>query len=162
MKLKSLLLAVGLLAASGPLAYADMVDRVGSVLDTFKQAPEIAIGELPATCYGRTFQKSGVKNRAVGVFPLINYGVITVSVIGGTGDLATAYDEGGFMGAGAHVRVDRVLKTAFPEIRQFFEGSIPWTSGKAKWEIQLGAGHGWDAKAGESAQILYVGPQIAF
>lgn len=155
---------VGLLAVGPRPCFADLVDRVGNVFESFKEAPKIAIGDLPAVCYARTFQKSGSNNRAVGVFPLIDYGVLTASIIGGTGDLssASAYSEKGLLGAGAHVRADRVLTRAFPEIAPFFAGSIPWTSNKITWEAQLGAGAAWDMAVGEAVQLLYAGPQIKF
>lgn len=165
---KLIVLAVfGLVAMVGPkeACAASLIERFAAPIETLKATPTMAPNMTPILSYGRTFQKSGSKNRAVAIMPFIEWGILDAVVAGGTpgfGEGKDLLDEKGILGAGGGVAVNRVLFAMFPETGSFFQGPIPYTGGKVTWEFKFGAGLVWDFAADEPAQLIYAGPQIAF
>ena len=166
--MKKLLLA-GLfgLFAFGPkeACAASIFERLAAPLETLKQPPTLSQNMTPIISYGRTFQKSGSKNRLVGISPILEYGILDGVIAGGTpglGEGTDLLDQKGIFGAGGGVAVNRVLMAMFPETGSFFQGPIPYTGGRVAWEMKFGAALVWDFANDEVGQLLYAGPQISF
>lgn len=159
-KLFTLVLAVAACCCCDVGANMTVKERLWAPAESLKQPITAALGQLPITAYGRTFQASGAKNRGIAVLPLFDWGILTAGLLGGTGDLSNFMDEQGLIGASAHVNADRVLIAMFPEVKEYLEGTIPYTT--MGYAFKFGAGAGWDGTASEFATVLYVGPQFSF
>lgn len=170
--MKKLLLSglLGLIASFGPndacadfdMSGLSFFSRLTAPLATFREPIKPILGASAAAGYARTFQKSGTKNRVVGVLPLISWGVLRVDFLTATGDLNSLKDDRGMAGGGGSVQGNRVLTSMFPELAPYFVGNLPLTNGRVQWEMNFGAGAGYDWTAGEPVTLLYFAPAITF
>ena len=158
--MKKLLFLVGLAILSGPRwCPAGMIlDRVSAPIRTLYSAPTPALGKGLSVAYARTFQKSGTYNQAIALTPLYDWGILSMEVLGGSGEIEKLGSSAqGLIGMGGSVHADRVLKAMFPEIAQYIEGPVPFTGGRITYEVQAGAGAGFDFNRKEPAALLYTG-----
>lgn len=160
-------LAVGPFGPTPAMADFDMAglsifSRLAAPLATFKEPIRPVLGASAAAGYARTFQKSGTKNRVVGVLPLLEWGILEVDFLTATGDVNALTDDRGMVGGGGSVQGSKVLTSIFPELSPYFAGNIPGTNGRVQWEMNFGAGAGYDWTASEPVALLYFAPKARF
>lgn len=144
------------------LSEFSIVSRLAAPLQTFKEPIRPLVGSSVAAGYARTFQKSGSRNRAIGVLPIADWGVLELDFLTATGDFSNMKDDRGMIGGGGSVQANKVLASMFPEIAHIFVGDIPGTSRKLQYEMNFGAGFGWDFSYEEAVSLLYFAPKVNF
>lgn len=141
-----------------------VLERISAVAQSFRDAPEVALGESTTLVYAYSFADKGAENRQhVGtILPIFYWGVLSAD--GGilSGDLEDASKEIGIPLLGGSIHADRFLSLMFPELKTLFEGFVPGTAKKLVWRMQVGVCIAHDFTTQQTLKSVYAGPKFNF